>query len=209
MGKVEIEMDLGGFRIERFRLRIKADRDDIPRINGEIGKQFLNVLQPPASLIEEPVRKQIPSTVVPQASSGDPDGGARSKSRRTRASAASGSRANPLEWQHDAGKWGMPAQKWKAGQKVLWLLYVIKNEKAIAELSAPVIAETFNAKFKQYGQLKRTSMPSILGSLKKDAPSLLMDDTTQTPNVWFLSEQGVKAAETLVQEAKTVQASSV
>jgi hypothetical protein len=209
MAKVEIEMELNGFKIDGFKVRIKADREDIPQIRSEIGRQFMSVLQPPAALIDESTRKQVPSTVVPQTTNENGAGGGRGKGRRSKSAGNGSTDAKPVEWQHEPSKWGMPKQKWKAGKKVLWLLYVAKNEQGPTEMSAAVISETFNSKFKQFGTLKRSSMPSILGSLKTSQPALIMDDTTKTPNMWFLSEQGSKAAEALVQEAKTIEVPNV
>jgi len=197
MAKIEVEMELQG-----FKLRIKADRNDLPQISGEIGKQLAGMLQPPAAMLDEPVSRQVDSTVVPPENGNN--GNRRGKASR-RAKTTNGTPTTPkVEWQHDPTKWGMPKQAWKAGGKVLWLLYVVKNETSHSELSAPTIADTFSAKFKQFVALKKTSMPSILGSLKTNEPALMMDDTTKTPNTWYLSEEGIKAAERFVQEAKAI-----
>ncbi|HEY1921282.1 MAG TPA: hypothetical protein VGG44_00840 [Tepidisphaeraceae bacterium] len=197
MGRTEIEFELDGFKIGRLKVRIKADKEDAPRISGEIGK-LMNFMQPPANLIDEPVRKQIPSTIVP---SNIVSNGGRGRSNRRSKSANNGAAAtSAVDWQHDPSKWGMPKQEWKAGNKVLWVLYVVKNELGITELTASVIAEVFSTKFRQFGALRKTSMPSILGSLKTSA--LIMDDTTKDPNTWYLSDQGIKSAEQLVQDAK-------
>jgi hypothetical protein len=206
MPKVEIEMELGGFKIDSFKVRIKADREDIPRISGEIGKQFPNLLRPPAALIDEPVRKQVPSVMVTPINDGGSGNGRGKGNRRNKGGSGStngGAISEVVTWQHDVSKWGAPKQGWKAGQKVLWLLYVIKNEVQVTELTAANISDTFAAKFKHSGTLKKTSMPSIMKSLATNDPVLVMCDAAKVPNTWYLSDEGAKAAEKLVVEART------
>lgn len=204
MAKVEIEMELGGFRIDSFKLRIKADREDLPRLKSEIGKQFSTFIQPPTDIIAEPARKQIVSAPIQETKVEDERPLARGKNTRRAKGATNGaSIAPPVQWHHDPSKWGMPKQEWKAGQKVLWLLFVLKHEANKNELSSSEIADTFSTYFKQFGSLKKTSMPSILGALKKNDPTLIMDNVSKTPNTWYLSAEGEKAAEKIVKEART------
>jgi hypothetical protein len=94
----------------------------------------------------------------------------------------------------------MPRQLWTAPQKILWTLYVAAKEKGQTELSGPVIAETFNVQFKQFGPLSKQSMPRDLGNLKKR--SQVMDNATHAPITWYLTDEGSKEAEKLVAEGK-------
>jgi hypothetical protein len=201
MAKIEIDMELGKF--EGFKVRIRADREDLPGINKALSKQLMGALMPATEFFEDPARKQISSAVVPTANEGNGGGGGRGKNGRRSKPSSNGNVVQPIQWQHDSTKWGMPSPKWKAGQKMMWLSYVIKNEGGDAEQSAAVLAETFSAKFKQFGAPKRTSMPSILAALKTSQPALMLDDTGKDPITWFLTPDGDRAAEALVVEART------
>jgi hypothetical protein len=202
MAKVELEMELGEFTIKGFKIRLRGDREDLPRISTEIGKHFAGMVQPPANLLDAPVHKQVESrAVVPDQK--DEGNGRGKNNRRSKGARAQSAEPVVIEWQHDPGKWGNPKQKWKAGHKLVWMLYVIKNATGQIELAASSMADTFNTKFKQFGTVKKTSMPSIMGSLKTHEPALVIEDTTKSPIVWLLSEQGLKLGEELVQEART------
>lgn len=98
----------------------------------------------------------------------------------------------------------MPRQSWTAGQKILWTLYVIDKEVDQKEVSGPVIAETFNSAFRQFGPLKKQNMPRDLGILKKKTPAQVMDNTTMSPITWYLTEEGIKEAEKLFVDARSV-----
>jgi hypothetical protein len=98
----------------------------------------------------------------------------------------------------------MPKQAWSGWQKILWVLYVIGKETGQTEVSGPAIAETFNTLFKQFGLLAKQSMPRDLGGMKKKrTPALVLDNPTQTPITWFVTEEGTREAEKLVADAKT------
>ncbi len=204
---VEIEMELGGFRIERFKVRIRADREDIPRISSEIGRGLLNIMQPPANLIDQPEPKQITSAVLPSASGNSSShtsgGGGRGRSRHGRSAGNGTSAAPPIEWTHDPSKWGTPKQMWTEHNKILWLLNVIARETGQSEVGGPSIADTFNNKFKQFGPLSKASIPRNMARLKTNEPALVMDNTSNSPITWYLTEEGNKAAERLVVEART------
>jgi hypothetical protein len=209
MAKVEIVMELGGFKIDSFKVHIKADREDIPRINGEIGKQFMHILQPPANLIDEPERKQILSTVVPPTDVANAKSSGRSKGgRRLKGTATAAAPAVSVVWTHDAAKWGMPKQSWPETNKALWLLYVMTKETGKSEVSGPSIADTFNDKFRQFGPLKKPNLPRTMGRLKTNSPAYVMDNTGAFPIAWYLTNEGTKAAERLVIEAKSPNAES-
>lgn len=201
MAKFEIEMEIQG-----FKLRVKAEReDDIPRITGQISKQLAGMLQPPAEIFNGSPQIVPALTVPPVTENGQESdkGKGRAKGNRRRNSVGSeGSPSQTINWQHDAAKWGTPRQAWTAGQKILWLLYVIDKEKGQKEVGGPAIAETFNAAFKQFGPLKKPSMPRDLGNLKIRSPAQVMDNTTKSPITWYLTEEGIKEAEKLVLDAK-------
>ena len=201
MAKFEVEMELQG-----FKLRVKGERsEDIPRISGEIGKQLAGMLQPPAHLLQEPIRKHVDAIIQPSGDDHNAGGTGRAKGgRRRKASSNNGSSPVPLiTWQHDPAKWGTPKQGWTEGNKTLWLLYVMKSEIGLTEVGGPTVADIFNSKFKHFGPLRKSNIPRAFGRLKTNDPALVMDDTTKTPIAWYLTDAGLKEAERLVQEAKT------
>jgi len=75
-------------------------------------------------------------------------------------------------------------------------------------MSSGTIAATFNTMFREAGQLQRRNMARDLGRLKTQSPPLLGEDTTRTPSLWFLTHEGNRRAEELVQQARGVPASS-
>ncbi len=87
-------------------------------------------------------------------------------------------------------------------QKILWIMYVIGKATGQTELGGPTIAESFNKSFKQFGPLKKNSMPRDLGTLKTRSPAQVMDNTTASPITWYLTEAGKLEAEKLVAEAR-------
>lgn len=201
MAKFEIEMELTGLKI-----KVRGERsEDMPHLTGQISKQLAGLVQPPAAMIEEPSRRAVEAIVrQPENGQGQNKGNGRAKATR-RKSAANGDAAPiaPATWQHDPAKWGMPKQAtWSGGQKILWVLYVIGKETGQTEISGPGIAETFNTLFKQFGPLAKQNMPRDLGALKKRTPALVIDNATQSPITWYLTEEGIKEAEKLVTEAK-------
>ena len=200
MGKFEVEMEIQG-----FKLRVKAERnEDIPRITGQIGRHLAGLVQPTAEIVDEHSPKQIESMVQPRLENDQytGKGKGRGKSGRRRNGNGELNGSQPLNWQHKPEKWGTPRQSWTAGQKILWTLYVVSKEVNQAEVGGPVIAETFNAHFRQSGPLRKKNMPRDLSSLKLKSPAQVMDNTTKNPIAWYLTEEGIKEAERLVLEAK-------
>jgi hypothetical protein len=197
MAKFEIEFELQG-----LKLKVKGEREDIPQIAQNLGQQVAGLFQPMADIVDGQVpRKQVEATVQ----GAEPNGRAKvGRPRRSRPPSQTDGSSEPkvIEWAHDPNKWGTPKQQWKGWQKILWLLYVVDQEKGLKELSGPQIADTFNTHFRQAGLLNKNSMPRDLGALKQRTPSFVGDRATQSPITWFLTEMGVKEAEKLVADAK-------
>jgi hypothetical protein len=199
MAKFEIEMDITG-----FKLKIKADRaEDLPNISENLSQQMSGLLTGPSDVIEQRAPKPVDARVT-TSSNGDEEEKTKKKGIRRKSNSSSDTAVSaPLAWTHDAAKWGTPKQgTWTATQKILWILYVISKEKDMTEVAGPVIAATFNEKFKQFGPLHRQNMPRDLGSLKTKSPSQVMDNPAKSPATWYLTESGIKEAEKLVIDAK-------
>jgi hypothetical protein len=163
MANVEIKLKLS------VDLDIKAERDDIPHLTDSMKQQIAGAFAP-AALIGGSQRnpnsvEQLPPPVeVPLSSSPE-------KSRRPRRTARGSEKASPVEenvidWVHDPSKWGNSAQSWSTAERCLWLLYVIKQERGINELSASVIAATLRKHFRQAGLVYANIVARELGKLK-------------------------------------------
>ncbi|HJT36363.1 MAG TPA: hypothetical protein VJ783_30350, partial [Pirellulales bacterium] len=111
-------------------------------------------------------------------------------------------KSQPLEFRHDAGRFGIPRQEWTAGKKIVWLLHVVSQQAQVSEISGPVIAATFNKHFRQAGSLNKQGMSRDLGGLKQRGPALVGDNANSSPITWFLTNEGQKEAERLVIEAR-------
>ena len=196
MPKFEIELEITG-----FKLKVKGERADIPVITNNLREQFAGLIQPAADITQgQSPQNLIESTVQPTENVGKGKGVKRP--RKTSPNGTGDAATTIVTWSHDPGKWGTPRQAWTAWQKILWLLYVVDQEKSIKELSGPAIADTFNTHFRQAGLLKKNSMPRDLGGLKQRSPSLTSDRADNSPITWFLTEEGIKEAIKLVNEAK-------
>jgi len=197
VAKIEVEMELTG-----FRLKVKAEReDDVARITQQLGKQLAGMTQPLAGIIDSP-RVIEAHTVQENGETGLPLKSATKSTRKRSRKAGENGASQPITWQHDAAAWGTPKQAWTALQKILWVMYVIGKATGQTEVGGPTIAETFNKSFKQFGVLKKKSMPQHLGSLKVKSPAQVLDNTTASPITWYLTETGIQEAEKLVAEAR-------
>jgi hypothetical protein len=67
-----------------------------------------------------------------------------------------------------------------------------------------VIAETFNANFREAELLSKQNMPRDLGKLKSRSPALVGSHDDASPITWFLTDEGVKEAVRLVDDAKGI-----
>lgn len=204
MAKYEIEFEITG-----LKLKIKGDREDVPLITENLGRQVAGLLQPTASIVEGEVldnqnSNNRPSQLnVPQTSTSQSK---RSRPRRKRAAAStsvagSGTNENLIDWKHDPAKWGNPLQSWSTASKAIWLLCVVGAETGTTELSAPTIQHTFNRHFKQSGTIRGNNISRDLGRLKTESLPKVGEDTTKDPSVWYLTHEGDKRATDLVAEA--------
>lgn len=197
MAKIEVEMELTG-----FRLKVKAEREgDVARITQQLGKQLAGMTQPLAGIVDSS-RVIETQTVQENGEAGLAQKSAAKLTRKRSRKAGENGRSQLITWQHDSAAWGTPKQAWTAAQKILWIMYVIGKATGQSEIGGPTIAESFNKAFKQFGTLKKKSMPRDLGALKTKSPALVLDNTAECPITWYLTETGILEAEKLVAEAR-------
>lgn len=174
--------------IQGLKINVEGDRELAPTIAQNVVKQVAASIQP-AGLLDAPKNGQGAHPVIDVETAETP---ARRK-RRGVARATSDS-SSVLSWNHDASKWGTPLQSWKQPQKVNWLLYVVEQENVSKDMSPTEMANTFSAKFREAGLLKKGNISRDLGNNS--------DLFGSVDGRWFLKQGGKDAAAKLIQEAK-------
>jgi hypothetical protein len=199
MTKFKFKLKLQGLELE-----MEGSREDIPLMAQNLGNQLAGLIQPAADMAEDKNKDQSQQQSLPTIdhSLGDaPDSKKQRRRRRaTTAPQSANSGAKPIEWTHDAAKYGSPQQTWSTATKAIWTLYVVLQELSLAQLTAPQIADTFNRKFKQAGTVRATNVSRDLGNLKVKNPSLTGEDTTKAVAEWFLTDVGVKSAQDTISQ---------
>ena len=193
MSKFRIKMKLQGFELE-----IEGSREDASIIGRNIGEQISGMLSPGVSIIDGELTPQHPQ-MPPSAAIADDT--ARRRGRRRSKAGSNGSdkdEGQVIEFRHDPSKYGMPNQQWKTAQKAIWLLYTVKEVAGFSELSTGQIVKTFNTHFRQAKTVTASNVSRDLGKLKIATPSLVGEDTTKSPPAWFLTDEGIKFAQTQV-----------
>ncbi len=195
MPKFEVEMEITG-----FKLKVKGEREDIRTIAANLQSQLPRLIEGPLNIPQGNLPER--TTLVVEPNNGERQHSKSARARRTPRTANGEARSAAADWSHDPSKWGIPRQSWSASLKILWLLRVATSELGTKEMSGPAIAATFNKHFRQARALNSRSMSRDLGTLKQRTPSALVsDDATQSPIVWFLTEEGIKEADKLIAEA--------
>lgn len=197
MSKFSVEVEL--------KLKIQGDRHDASLISRTVGKKFSDALGPIDAIIEGTAHEVSRQPNLPFE---EPNLQAFPKAKRRRNTTASpgsskGDGAEALDFKADPLKYGNPRQAWSTAKKSLWLLYVAKEVAGVSEMSAPVISKTFNKHFRQSGTIQTGKVTRDLGKLKSETPAPVQEDTTKPDAPWFLTDAGIKRAQTLVEEALT------
>jgi hypothetical protein len=192
-------------KVREFELEIEGSRNDVPLIAQAIGQQMTGLLSPAANIVDGEIIED--KKVFPEQ-----DNLLRTRKKRSgkSSSVTSSSRhisgddveAVALEWVHDPSKWGTPEQSWNTTKKSIWLLFVTSKNLDISELSGKQVAATFNKHFRQSGEVKTSRVNRDLGVLKtKNKPPFIGENTSQTPSKWYLTQEGEKYAQELVDQA--------
>lgn len=200
MAKFHIRLKITGFELE-----VDGTREDLPVLRESFSQQFSGLLSPATDIAAG-------ETTAPAVLGGATTAAAEATKRvRRRGRAAVPSNGNgatasvaAIDWIHDAAKYGSPAQKWSGSEKGLYVLYVASREASAGEMSSPQLIATFAKHFKQAGQLHRTNLPRDLGKLKSAASGrlpLVSENTTVSPSTWYLTDAGIKKAQSLVAQA--------
>jgi hypothetical protein len=190
MSKIKIRLKLQGLELE-----IEGERADLPAITQGLKQQLGGIIQAPATVIG--VETVEARTETPALPIGNGDGKTRKRKARV---AGSGDDAvsTAIDFRHDSEKWGTPTQNWSTQEKALWLLYAVGNQTGQKELSSSGVTATFNKHFRQAKEINRGNVHRDLGKAKVAQPSLVGEDATKSPAVWYLTSEGEKFAKQLL-----------
>jgi hypothetical protein len=213
MAKLEVKFELTGLRFE-----ITGERDDVAVALASLQQQVTALAQSASSAAG--TRNGTPPQIE-RTLSGRPDQlgqpiedeasarGAlappvtRAKGRRG-ASGTPRLKVEPLQFTHDAEKYGFPKQTWNTANKAMWLLYVMEMQTDSKGASAHVIAATFKMYFKEFGNVLAHNIVRDLGSAKKKG--LVNSDPTKVPEEWYLLVAGKAAVQALIQNPPATEA---
>jgi hypothetical protein len=188
MSKFTIKIELQGLKIE-----MEGAREDVPRLSQKVGEQIGNLIKP--GMLLEAGRSN------PAGSNGDNDSATEKRKSRTRKGAGGGrtrSSKEDLAVSIDPATHGSPRQEWNTAQKAIWFLYVVRDTETDG-LTASAIANGFNKQFKAAGTI-------IGGNVSRDLEKERLKGTGATVGAnknegaakYFLTEAGIKTAETLI-----------
>jgi len=190
-------------KMQAFELEIEGNREDAALIGRSIGDQISSVIAPSANIVEGDFTSTRPPSAPAIALVEESP--KRKASRRSRSTASSSGENNvsAIEFRNDASLYATPTQQWKTAEKALWLLYVVKETTNHSELSTSQIVNTFNTHFRQAKTITSSNVSRDLGKLKVSTPSLVGEDATKSPAVWYLTEEGVRKAQSLIADARS------
>ncbi len=190
------------FKLEKLELEIEGERATVPEVTEALQRHMSSLLLAPAALAgggtngggrEKAITEVLDVTPTRR--------GKRRSSPRTASKTHPDGGETAINFQHDPAKWGNPQQAWSAPKKALWLLFVMKNQANMKEMSSLSIADTFNKHFRSSGAVKAFNLTRDLGTYKSKAPPWVGEDATQTPSKWYLTDEGEKVARKLVEAA--------
>jgi len=194
MSRFKVKLEVTGFKME-----IEGSRDDVGTITKSIGEQFTGLMQPASSIVTGDPKS------LPASTNGIEDAIEVKSKRGRRKSNGSGGKAEKggaVDFQNEPSKYGAPIQGWSTLDKSLWLLHAVKEQANIGELSAGEIAATFNKHFKQMGKISPPNVSRDLGKKKSGAKALVNENTSVHPAKWYLTSEGIKEVQKLIDGLK-------
>jgi|SRR5581483_3831758 len=180
-------------KVQALELEVDGERQDLPAITNAVQHQLAGMIIDPEVITEEP--KQLTSGNGSSNGAGGQDEDGKKKQRRERRTPRAGEAAEPLEFRHDAAKYGNPIQAWTLEEKCIWLLYVLKKSANMNEVSGPVLAATFNKYFKPTGRVHPPHVTIKLAKKKMENPTPIGQDKDN----YYLTEEGDRQAQQLIQ----------
>lgn len=203
MPKLDIEFEITG-----LKLKIKGESDDVSGKVANLQNQVQNLMGTVASLTQGAAATNgapaAPPAAAPKQIEAEVSDAATNKQRRPSPlkGKTAALKAKAIDFKHDADKYGFPKQEWSTAQKAMWLLYTLTNDGITTEMTAPVIAATFNKHFKSFKTILAHNVARDLAK-EKGKTSAVNSDATKNPATWDLLETGKKQMAALIAEVKT------
>ena len=199
-----MKLELTGLKLE-----IEQDSDTVSPAVAALQQQLTGLMQTVNTLAsgtqaDQNSSNHLPTPVVQKAieATAVPSPAARSGQRRSsRKSSGTRPKAEALELKHDTNRYGNPKQEWNTATKSMWLLYMLGQQTEHKETSAPVLAETFNRYFKEFGPIISNNVTRDLRTAKKAGHA--SNNPDKEPQAWFLLDEGKKEVERLIADAST------
>ena len=198
MSKIRLKIKLQGFEME-----VEGNRDDMVTVREAVSQQFSGLLGPATDIAAgQPTPKQVNVPITIDAvKSATKKKAARTTGGSNSAEAITGT---PVEWRHDASKFGTPKQEWGGADKAIWLLYVAASAANVAEMSTSTIIATLVKLFRSTKAPRASNLARDLAKLQQARNGhqpLISQDATKDPAVWFLTDAGKKHGQGLVAAA--------
>jgi hypothetical protein len=183
-------------KLQALELEVDGERDDIPAISAAVQQQFAGLIQPAETMADGHKQLAAAGQVIDAEVGKSKSKGKRRTGGKINSDAAA---AQPLEFRHDAAKYGNPQQGWNITDKSVWFLHVLKDLKVAQEVSGPQVAATFNHHFKAAGAIHPPLVTRELSKAKVKVPALVGEDRSQDPSLWYVTDEGTKYARQLIQ----------
>lgn len=207
MGKIMSKFKIK-FKLQGLELEIEGNKDDVPLIMEGVGQQISGLLQPAASMVgdtskaDETNASMQPVTII--------DATPKKKTQKRRQSNIQNStqtaQSDSINFHHKSDIYGNPKQTWKTSQKAMWIIYVLNKENNIQSLSSEQITNIFNKHFKQAKTIIKNNVTRDLCKAKitkSGSQSLVGEDVNSYPSEWYLTEEGIKYVENMIQDQKS------
>jgi hypothetical protein len=205
MAKFRVRLKLQGFELD-----VEASRaEDLASIRESVTQQFVGLLTPGADIAAgEPALPKHAGNGSTALATSSESSSKRSGGRKRTSRGATQTTSQPeepmVEWRHDAGKYGTPQQRWGGVDKAIWVLYVARAEVNAQEMSISQIVGTIDRQFRQAVAPRPSNLSRDLGratQARNGTPPLVSENATKKPSMWFLTDAGIKHAESLVAQA--------
>jgi hypothetical protein len=189
-------------KLQGFELEIEGNREDASVIGRSIGDQISGMLSPSLNIVEGEIVSSRTQNVAPAPMLEETPKRRGSRRAKSASTGAENNGSSSIEFRNDPSKYATPTQQWSTADKAIWLLYVVKEVSQVPELSTGQIVKTFNTHFRQAKTITSSNVSRDLGKLKISSPSLVGEDPTKSPSVWFLTDEGMRKAQELIANAR-------
>ncbi|MEJ2905158.1 hypothetical protein WAE58_22120 [Pedobacter panaciterrae] len=188
-------------KITGFELEVEGSKEDVAAITSSVTNQIKGLTSP--QFLGDNSETEDADTMevsLPQLSSPQKK---KSTRKKIPSNGSSGNqKVEVIDFKNDPKKYSTPLMTWNKQQKALWLLYVIKSEKNVTELTVTQIVNTFNTHYKQSKTINSGNVARDLGKVKLGNGALVGEDATSSPRRWYLTDAGDSSVQNLIKDSK-------